>query len=114
MGLNINPTNCKTILIAFTTKRKSCLKTVRIDRQDIDWKNELKYLGLIMNYELSWNKHEIELTNKEKTALIVCRNFAANNQECNPNILLCLYAAIGRPMIIFGAVAWGNKSSLYS
>lgn len=55
-----------------TRKGKLSLKIIRIG-EDIDWKKEVKYLDLIRDNKLLWNKHEREALNQARKALMVSR-----------------------------------------
>lgn len=58
VGINVNPT--KTTVITFTRRRKSKLKSIK--------KNAViaEYPDLTLDNKLLWNKHEFEVTNKDK------------------------------------------------
>ena len=75
MGLNLNP--IKTTLIAFTKKRKLNLDhPVKLNGVVLEWKQEIKYLGITLDRKLLWNKHAELVESKAKRALMACRNLA--------------------------------------
>lgn len=42
---------------------------------------KIQSLSLILDNKISWNEHELEVTDKAKKAPMVCRNFAGNHSK---------------------------------
>ena len=71
-GLTVNPR--KTTAVAFT--RKSALDRLRLpslNGVEIPLADEAKYLGVIFDRRLTWNKHIDQVTQKAKRVMLLCR-----------------------------------------
>lgn len=68
-------------------KIKLSLKTVKLEGIDIDWKKEIKCLGLNQQNKFLKNMHEKDLVNKATNALIVCSNIVIKIWGYNSTIL---------------------------
>ena len=111
VGLSINP--AKTTLVAFTKRRLlPNLKQITINGTLVEWKQEAKYLGVILDSKLKWHKHLEATESKAIRTLMMCRNIAGKNWGCTPKILRWMYTMMVRPIITYGAVAWAGRTKL--
>ena len=80
------------------------------NEHNISWSTETKYLGLILDHKLLWNKHIEAQTTKATKALMACRRLAGQKWGTSPHILLWMYTAMIRPIITYGALMWAHKT----
>ena len=100
-------------MVPFTKRTKvQHLRVVRLDGADLEWQQEVKYLGLTLDSKLLWNRHVGKNVSKAKSSLMVCRNLAGKTWGCNPSILRWMYTMLVRPMITYGAVVWHGRTEL--
>ncbi|XP_059062726.1 uncharacterized protein LOC131855467 [Achroia grisella] len=109
--LSVNPS--KTELIMFTNKRApGIFRTPKLFNTDLSLKEEVKYLGVILDSKLLWNKHLDHKINKSTIAFYQCRKMLGNKWGITPKITLWLYTAVIRPMLVYGALVWWTRSKL--
>lgn len=75
---------------------------------DLERVEETKYLGLILDQQLSWNSHIDILCSKLSTALFALRRVKAT---ASPNILKTAYYALFETHIRYGITLWGGSSN---
>ena len=71
----------------------------------IDWTNEYKYLGVIMESKLSFKKH-IDLISS--VGFKINKMFYLIREHCNTHILKLLYHSLYESRIQYGIAVWGN------
>lgn len=105
--LRINPE--KTIAVPFTRKKKYTLKTLRYEGKEITIEKEATYLGIILDKELRWHKHQQKVMNKAKKAVMICSRLGSGRWGCQSKIMLWMYNAIVKPIITYGAIVWSER-----
>lgn len=109
--LSVNP--LKTELIMFTNKRNlGQLRLPKLFNTELSLTSEVKYLGVILDSKLIWNKH---LDNKLEKASIIfwqCRRLMGRSWGLSPKITIWLYTSVIRPIITYGAIAWWPRTEL--
>ena len=76
-----------------------------INNQVLTQKSSLKYLGVIIDSNLSWKEHIKELCKKVSCGigiLLRLRSFV------HIELLIQIYYSIIYPFLIYGAIVWGN------
>ncbi|XP_049868121.1 uncharacterized protein LOC126368267 [Pectinophora gossypiella] len=110
-NLSVNPS--KTELILFTNKRKlDNLKLPKLFGTHLKLSSEVKYLGVILDNKLLWNKH---LENKLERACIAfwqCKRLMGKTWGLSPKITLWLYNTVIKPLLTYGAVVWWPRTEL--
>jgi len=105
VGLKVNPT--KSELIIFTNKRSfEGYKNPTLCGQEIARKNEVKYLGLILDAKLNWKSHIEKKINKCLRIFWSCRSAIGKNWGLSPKCIMWIYTAIVRPTLAYGAFLW--------
>jgi len=57
-------------------KKAGNLKTIHISAEFMEFKQEVKFLGITLDHKLLWNRHIQETVSKATMALMVCRSLA--------------------------------------
>ena len=110
-GLSVNPT--KTELVLFTKKRNvQDFYEPKLYGNNIQLKNQAKYLGVILDSKLSWKNHVELKVNKACKTLWMCRQLFGKSWGLSPRIIHWLYTAIVRPMLTYAALVWWPRVTL--
>lgn len=82
-----------------------CINVNNCKCQEIERADSFKYLGVILDEKLSWEKHITDLNNKIK---FCTRKFYFLRNICDVNLLRCLYFALIHSRIQYAVNAWGS------
>ena len=107
-GLKFNPE--KSVAIVFTRRRKRPPFALKIDGKEIEFKTEVKYLGVTLDSKLHWTPHINDKINKTKKYLGMVANMTRNNWGPKPKLMRWAYIGIVRPMLCYGAMIWGHRA----
>ena len=105
LSLNISKTNF--VIFHAINKPKTYSVTLLINKHAINETNLVKYLGILIDSQLTFKNHIDELTKKISRAtgvLYKLRPFVTTK------ILTSVYYAIVYPFLLYGVVVWGNAS----
>ena len=106
--LKVNPH--KTNLVPFTRKRKwDGFVIPKLFDAQINMVSEVKYLGLILDQKLTWNKHVDYKINQAKKCIMTCRRMLGKNWGLSPKMMFWMYTTIVRPIITYASVIWWCK-----
>ena len=106
LSLNISKTNF--VIFHAINKPKTYSMTLLINKHAINETNSVKYLGILIDSQLTFKNHIDELIKKNSRAtgvLYKLRPFV------NTKILTSVYYSIVYPFILYGIVVWGNASN---
>ncbi|MCP3668244.1 MAG: hypothetical protein GY696_38110, partial [Gammaproteobacteria bacterium] len=106
-GLSVNPK--KTELVLFTRKLLSKAEGYKrpvLFGKALLLRQEVKYLGVILNEKLSWRPHIKALKKKASKALWICRRLIGLRWGVNPKAAFWMYVSIVRPMIMYASPIW--------
>ncbi|CAB3243886.1 unnamed protein product [Arctia plantaginis] len=110
-NLTVNPS--KTEMIMFTNKRSlGNLRLPKLFGTQLTLTKEVKYLGVILDSKLLWNKHLDEKLNKACIIFCQCKRLLGKSWGLSPKITLWLYRTVIRPIITYGAVVWWQRTEL--
>ena len=111
MGLTFNPT--KTVCVQFTRAtdktRKIPRNKLRINGTDIPFSLETRYLGVQIDYKLTWNLHfDIAVT---KAKRYLCQLVGALSKYWGPQPTLekWIFTAVVKPRITYAAIVWAHS-----
>ena len=107
-GLKFNPE--KSVAVIFTRRQKKPPFKLKIDGKEIEFKTEVKYLGVTLDSKLHWNKHIEEKLTKTKKYLGQIASMTRNNWGPKPKLMRWAYTGIVRPMLCYGAMIWGHRA----
>lgn len=107
----MNP--AKTSPVPFTRRTKlHDMRTLKMNGEEIGWKTEMKYPGIMLDKKFLWNQHVDYTVPRATSALMVYIGIAGKMWGCPPHILHWMYTMIARPIIMSGAVAWSDRMRL--
>ena len=107
-GLRFNSE--KSVAIVFTRSRKKPPFALRIDGGEIEFKTEVKYLGVTLDSKLHWTPHINDKISKTKKYLGKIMCMTRNNWGPKPKLKRWAYIGIVRPMLCYGAMIWGHRA----
>ncbi|CAC5371654.1 unnamed protein product [Mytilus coruscus] len=81
-----------------------------LDNQPIKFQKHVKFLGLIFDRQLTWNKRLNYLQERPKAILNVLRYVQANNYGIGTDSLLMLYKSLLRSVLDYGCQAFNSAS----
>ncbi len=109
--LSVNPT--KTGLVLFTNRRS--LDDYRLPTlfgTELKLSNETKYLGVLLDSKLNWNRHLEQKLSKASITFWQCKAMIGKKWGLTPKTILWLYTSVVRPMVTYGAVVWWPRTKL--
>ena len=83
---------------------------MRIEGKDIEYKTEVKYLGITLDSKLYWTKHIDEKIMKTKKYLGKIAHMTRDNWGPKPKLMRWVYIGVVRPMLCYGAMIWGHRA----
>ena len=102
-GLRLNPK--KTELMLFTRKYKPpTFRIPTIDGEQLTLTTSTNYLGLQIDHKFNWKMCTEECVKKAWGAFYVCREMMGKNWGLRPSMVLWMYQAVVRPVLMYGSV----------
>ena len=111
-GLHFNPE--KSVAVVFTRSRKTAPKPLYIDGKPIAYKQEVRYLGVTLDSKLHWKTHIDDKIHKAKRFIQHVASITRKNWGPKPSLMRWAYLGIVRPMLCYGAMAWGHRAQYHS
>lgn len=102
--LNFGPD--KTVIVPFTNKSKNC--KIIINNQNIQFQNQFKYLGIIIDSKLRFIKHTDFIIEKAKKLFNKLIVFVKPTWGVHPDNVKIIYEHVIQPIITYGASIWAN------
>ena len=81
------------------------LSFIHHSKKNLEHKEYIKYLGVLIDSKLSWKSHIREISKKSSRSVGI---LAKMRHYANINVLTKLYYAIIYPFQIYGLLAWGS------
>lgn len=78
---------------------------IKIDNQNLERVESHKYLGIIIDYKLKWDKHIEYMVNKTKYMIYI---FAKLKKIMDKKTLMQIYYAFFNSIMNYGIIAWGG------
>ena len=100
----------KSKLMYFNSKPKADLETLTFGGVEIEWVNEFKYLGLVLNNRMSYSSHIEKICSKVSQYIGVFYNLS---RILPKHILVLLYHTFILPHLMLHIVLWGTAPETY-
>ena len=71
--------------------------------------DEVKYLGVQLDWKLNWNQHLQKIIRKMQTTFTLVRRICGKKWSLRPGMVHWLYTRVIRPSILHGALVWWPK-----
>jgi hypothetical protein len=105
VGLSVNPD--KTGLVAFTRKRKlQEFSEPQFFGVKLCLSGSVKYLGVILDSQLTWREHIEVKVRKAHNLLWACKRACGARWGLRPKMVHWLYITIVQPTISFASLVW--------
>ena len=98
----------KTEAIIFSKRRPILNLNVRINNIEIEWSNQVKYLGITLDKRLTFTKHLENTVNKCLGLITMLYPLINRNSELSLKNKLLLYKSCIRPIINYGCPVWSS------
>ncbi len=99
----------KSVSMMFTNKRKTKEIPIRLQGKNLEYVQETKYLGVILNTKLSWNAHVKNKIASCKRQMYFIKSMVNNRFNMSMKGLKWIYTACIRPKIMYAAHIWGHS-----
>jgi hypothetical protein len=109
-GLEFN--SSKTMAVLFTRKMpkdSDYLKKIIINDEQIDFSDEAKYLGVVLDSKLTWNSHIKAKVIKAKRLLFAIKNSIAKTVGPKPSIVRNAFKTLVMPMVSYACHLFADK-----
>ena len=99
----------KTVAMRITNKRKTKNYDIQIGGENIQWVREFKYLGVIIDDKMTFNKHIDAVCSKARGCLFQCQKVLGKTWGLKPKVMKWMYEMIIKPVITYGSVVWCKR-----
>lgn len=98
--------------ILFTRRRTRQIPTqpISLNSRDINWTNEVKYLGLILDKKLTYQKHITYAVDKANKAARIFYSMLNRRSQLNRENKILLYKVAIRPILAYGCQIFQNAA----
>ncbi|GFW47415.1 RNA-directed DNA polymerase from mobile element jockey [Trichonephila clavipes] len=100
----------KTVAVLFTRRRKPCTPPT-LYSTPLHWSQSTKYLGLVLEKNLTWKQHIIHARDKFRNALRSIYPLICRNSQLNIYNKVLVYTAVLRPILAYGSPVWGYAAN---
>ena len=105
-GLRFSPEKTKAML--FTRKRKYSTPRLEFQGVDLEFMDEIKYLGITVNRKLTWTGHLKAKIQQCKWQMQRIKAAVGTRWGPNPKQMLWIHSAFVVPKLTYGAHVWGG------
>lgn len=108
VGLKFNP--LKTVAMYFTrsNKEKQILK-IKVDGYEVEYSSETRYLGVQLDYKLSWGPHFNKVAKRAKQYLMQLMGTLSKRWGPKPSLIRWVYISIVRARLAYAAIVWSHN-----
>lgn len=96
----------KSVAVIFSRGSKRP-KKLKMFNQELNWGNQAKYLGVVLDTKLSWQPHYDYIKDKYRKCMSMIRPYLGRNSPLNVKVKLHVYKSLQRPIITYAAPVWG-------
>ena len=110
-GLVFNPSKTQAVRFSQCKKLTDWLRKLEMDGTEVEFQDEMKYLGVTLNRFLSWRPHVMSRIKKATKTMNLA--FAAIGQKWGftPEKAYWVYTAMVRPVATYGAIVWAHNTT---
>lgn len=109
--LRINESKC--VAVRFTRKRNPPERRITVGQTQINWSNEVKYLGLIMDSKLTWKSHITNIKNKFTASKNIVLPLICRRSPLDLRNKLLIYKQFLRPTLTYAALTWCSAAKTH-
>jgi hypothetical protein len=109
--IDVNPEKSSALLI--TRRRLEPHGHVRMFGQVIPWKDQAKYLGVVLDKKLSCTPHIDYVVAKTKMVAGQLSSLTCRKSKMSPKNKLVMYKTIIRPTLTYTSIVWGHAAGVH-
>jgi hypothetical protein len=109
--IDVNPEKSSALLI--TRRRLEPHGHVRMFGQVIPWKDQAKYLGVVLDKKLSCTPHIDYVVAKTKMVAGQLSSLTCRKSKMSPKNKLVMYKTIIRPTLTYASIVWGHAAGVH-
>lgn len=103
----------KSQAIVFTRRRLPQVPRLQLFGEDIEWKNSVTYLGVILDRQLTWREQITAVHRKVDQRLGALYPLLNQRSALSEENGLLIYRMYVRPVMDYGGAAWGNAATTH-
>lgn len=111
--INADKTEAITISHKNLPKIMNGRREITFQGKNLNWKNEVKYLGCYIDKKLTWNKHITYATAKARTGIGLLYNLINKRSKLDTKLKLLLYKVMIIPVLTYATPAWLSAPKSY-
>ncbi|KAI5692616.1 hypothetical protein M8J75_000825 [Diaphorina citri] len=111
--INADKTEAITISHKNIPKIMNGRREITFQGKNLNWKNEVKYLGCYIDKKLTWNKHITYATAKARTGIGLLYNLINKRSKLDTKLKLLLYKVMIIPVLTYATPAWLSAPKSY-
>jgi ribonuclease HI len=100
----------KTIAVIFTRKKPAQIPKLELRGKIIEWKNEVKFLGVYFDSRLTWAAHIKYVGERCLKRINLMRSLSGTSWGASKETLLMIYKALIRSVFDYGCTAYNTAS----
>jgi ribonuclease HI len=100
----------KTVAVIFSRKNIDCNAKLKIRDTILEWKTDVKFLGLIFDSRLTWAAHIKYVSERCNKRLNLMRSLSGTTWGASKDILMVVYKALIRSILDYGCIAYNTAS----
>lgn len=112
IALNFN----KSQAIYFTRKRKSCFipqNGISVNNAEIEWENNVKYLGLVLDPKLNYRDHVSYIVNKCNVLIRTLYPLINRNSTLSIDNKMLIFKLIFQAIIFYAVPVWAKSAKCH-
>ncbi|GBN12516.1 putative RNA-directed DNA polymerase from transposon X-element [Araneus ventricosus] len=108
--VQVNSDKCQSV---YFTRRRSTPSPPKLYRRPIPWRDETKYLGVMLDKRLTYKTHVDEVRNKVTAVNIKLYYVMGKNSKLSLRNKLLLYKTLLRPIMSYASPVWGAAAKTH-
>ena len=108
---NLSFNHEKSVAMFFTRTQKVCLTSLTIEGHELEYVDEVRYLGIFLDPKLHWSAHVNNRVGRCKKYMAKMAAIAKATFGPKPHLMRWMFTCIVRPMILYGCVVWAHEAN---